>query len=263
VNWGFWEQTANLSPALRAIGPGIIPAGMRSFSTAQGLAALAHLLEQGAVNTAVMPVDLQAWQRHHPSASQSSLLANLRSTETSPLAAPTHADLSDASPRGTMQAASSEARRQLAEDYLRQQIGRVLRMAPERLDANQSLNNLGIDSLMAVELRNHVQAHLGVMIPLAKLLQDPTIAQLGEVILQQFGDSPPAAAGSGVSTSGTSQSSLAINSPGLQQAPSSTHAQADPAIDATHAALEKIDELTDEQVDAMLRQMLTEEQQQA
>jgi aryl carrier-like protein len=215
---------------------------MRVFTTEQGLAALAHLLETGAVNTAVMPVDLASWRRNHPAANQSSLLAHLRQTEMDVAAPTARAEETAASPRAALEAAAPAARRELAEHYLRQQISRVLRMPPERLDSHQSLNNLGIDSLMAVELRNHVQAHLGVMIPLAKLLQDPTIAQLSDVILQQLGDVPP-------SEQVAEQAAIPHEMNAASAAPD--------------VALENLEELTDEQVDAMLRQMLKEDQQQA
>jgi len=255
VNWGFWEQTANLSPALREIGPGIIPAGMRPFTGGQGLAALQQLLEQGAVNTAVMPVDLREWQRQHPGANQSSLLANLRLTEGIADEATLATDEPDAaSPRAALEAAAPEARRELAERYLRERISRVLRIAPEKLDAQQSLNSLGIDSLMAVELRNHVQAQLGVTIPLARLLQDPTIAQLAQVVLDQVGSvAPPPSA---------LPSAFAMSAPTpAGPAPVST---ADSTGNAsTPEALADVQDLSDEEVDALLRQMLSEEEQQA
>ena len=56
----------------------------------------------------------------------------------------------------------------------------------EELDIHQSLGNLGIDSLMAVELRNHVQASLGIVIPVAQLLQDPSISQLAQGICRRI-----------------------------------------------------------------------------
>jgi acyl carrier protein len=142
----------------------------------------------------------------------------------------------------------------LAETYLREQISRILQMPPAGLDAHQSLNNLGIDSLMAVELRNHVQAHLGVIIPLAKLLQDPTIAQLAEVVLDQVtgeptsGQSEPAAAPS-------QDQSRSADAPAPQPS-----AADDVSVEATIA---RLSELSDEEVEAMLRHVLSKEKQQA
>ena len=250
VQWGFWEQTANLSPALHELGPGMMPAGMRSFTTGQGLAALQMLVEQGAVTAAVMPVDLAQWQRQHPYARHSSLLANLRLTELEPEPS---AAAGESSPREAMLAAPPQARRELVEGYLRERLSRVLGVPSEKLDAQQSLNDLGIDSLMAVELRNHVQAHLSVTIPMAKLMQDPTLAQLAQVVLDQLGSSPPEPV---QATATGPRTKSRRRGPPLNPIPNRAHASAEETLAQIH-------ELSDDQVDALLRRMLSEEEQQA
>jgi acyl carrier protein len=206
-----------------------------------------------------MPVDLAEWQRQHPAARHSSLLANLRLTEIES-EQPSASAGGDESPRAALLAAPPHARRELAESYLRERISRVLGVPSERLDAHQSLNDLGIDSLMAVELRNHVQSQLGVSIPLAKLMQDPTLAQLAQVVLEQLDGAPPPA---------LAPAQPAIPSP----APATAKATAQPAAasktnsaPSAHSAAEtlaQIHELSDDQVDALLRRMLSEEEQQA
>jgi hypothetical protein len=44
---------------------------------------------------------------------------------------------------------------------------------------------LGFDSLMAVELRNRVEADLEISLPLVDLLQGPSVAQLSGKLLEQ------------------------------------------------------------------------------
>jgi phthiocerol/phenolphthiocerol synthesis type-I polyketide synthase C len=231
-----------------------MPAGTRPFTAQQGLAAWQMLHGQDAIATGVMPVDLIEWQRHHPSAARSSLFANLRLTEGSAADSPAAKEDKNAtdSIRAALAAAEPLARRALAEEYLRDRISRVLRMPPEKLDARQSLNNLGIDSLMAVELRNHVQAHLGVTIPLAKLLQDPTIAQLAQTVLDQI-DAAPQPSAAEPTAAGTTAA---------PPTPVSTQ-QSEPSDASAQEALAQLQDLTDEEVDALLRQMLSEEEQQA
>jgi acyl transferase domain-containing protein/acyl-CoA synthetase (AMP-forming)/AMP-acid ligase II/acyl carrier protein len=232
ILWGDWELAANSAPA-----------------------ALAQLIEQDATSAAVLPVDLREWLKDHPAASQS-LLANLRLTEGLSDDQSVRSDEDGAnSPRAALEAASPEARRQLAENYLRERISRVLRMAPEKLGADQSLNNLGIDSLMAVELRNHVQANLGVTIPLARLLQDPTIAQLAQVVLDQVGSATEPAAAPPHKPPAQAKGSA----PALQPALPSPITRADSAEEPSP----DVQDLSDEEVDALLRQMLSEEEQQA
>ena len=52
------------------------------------------------------------------------------------------------------------------------------------LDRERSLFDLGLDSLMSLELRDRVRAHAGVELPLAQLLADATIADLAARMLE-------------------------------------------------------------------------------
>jgi acyl transferase domain-containing protein/surfactin synthase thioesterase subunit/acyl carrier protein len=48
----------------------------------------------------------------------------------------------------------------------------------ESIDVHRSLNDLGLDSLMAVNLVNRVDSKLGVRLPLARVIQGPSLRQL-------------------------------------------------------------------------------------
>ena len=69
-------------------------------------------------------------------------------------------------------------RRQLLESYLRDQAAAKLGLAPERLAVESPLNNLGVDSLIAMELRTQIERDLGVVVPVIELLDGPSIATL-------------------------------------------------------------------------------------
>src|SRR5439155_433041 len=61
---------------------------------------------------------------------------------------------------------------------LREQAARVLRLPAASLDAEVPLNHLGIDSLMAIELKNRIEADLGVSVPMVKFLEGPSVRDL-------------------------------------------------------------------------------------
>jgi natural product biosynthesis luciferase-like monooxygenase protein len=64
------------------------------------------------------------------------------------------------------------------EHYLRERIAASLGFAPAEIDADQSLTELGLDSLMAVELTNGMARELGIKVPFAELLDGVSLAAL-------------------------------------------------------------------------------------
>ncbi len=74
----------------------------------------------------------------------------------------------------------------LIELYLREQIGKLLGTDPSRLDGQQFLGALGLDSLSGIELKTEIERTLGVRLGVATLLSDASIAQLATLIASQF-----------------------------------------------------------------------------
>ena len=58
---------------------------------------------------------------------------------------------------------------------------------------NQPLSTLGIDSLMAVELKNRIESDLQVAVPLIKVIQGPSVAELAALLLSQLAGVDPLA----------------------------------------------------------------------
>ncbi len=68
-------------------------------------------------------------------------------------------------------------------DYLRNQIAAVLRVPASRLHAEQPLQELGMDSLMMVELNVRVENDLLTPLPIAQLGSNPTLEILTNILL--------------------------------------------------------------------------------
>ena len=74
---------------------------------------------------------------------------------------------------------STNQQYELLINYLLAQISQVLKITNQlKLNPEKNLMELGIDSLMAMELRNNVQQNLGVEIPIITLIKGTTIANL-------------------------------------------------------------------------------------
>jgi len=70
--------------------------------------------------------------------------------------------------------------------YLQEQIAKFIGITASELDSQQSLQYLGIDSLIAVKLRNRLRKDLRVKIPAVKFMEDITIVSLATLVSQQI-----------------------------------------------------------------------------
>ncbi|HSM56063.1 MAG TPA: amino acid adenylation domain-containing protein [Candidatus Sulfomarinibacteraceae bacterium] len=86
-------------------------------------------------------------------------------------------------------AADKEAHPALAQAYLREWAAAVLGLPPAQLDPSRPLDTLGLDSLMAVELRNRIERELGLTLPVVKFLQGPSVQDLARELLALWGAS--------------------------------------------------------------------------
>ena len=116
----------------------------------------------------------------------------------------------------------------ILEGQLREQAARVLRLSAAALDVEQPLNNVGIDSLMAIELKNRIEADLGVTVPMVKFLEGPSVRALAQFVAEQLVPVRPGPAD------------------GLDAA-------------AAGHLLARLDDLSDDQVDALLAELTAAE----
>lgn len=79
-------------------------------------------------------------------------------------------------------ALSPEARTDAVAKHLRNLVARTLSIDSARLSLQQPLRSFGLDSLMAVRLKNQLEESLGVFLPMSTLLQGPTIEGLATAI---------------------------------------------------------------------------------
>ena len=66
-------------------------------------------------------------------------------------------------------------------------VGSVLRVKPESLRPDQPLTDLGLDSLMGVEIENLIEGSIGVTLPPASLMRARTIGQIATLLNEHLG----------------------------------------------------------------------------
>ncbi len=80
--------------------------------------------------------------------------------------------------------AAPEDRLAIVENFLVEQVARVLRVPPKRISRTVPLNQQGLDSLMGVELLSSIEGKLGVSVPTTNMMDAPTIPRLSAFLVE-------------------------------------------------------------------------------
>jgi acyl transferase domain-containing protein/acyl carrier protein len=180
INWGAWAEVGMASRVSSQSQRRWASQGMNLINPVQGMQALQQLLEQQAVQAAVLSID---WKKFGGRKSDSSIQPLLRqmvsyteqaySSETGQLSLEQIKALSMSEREPTLQA------------YIRQQVVKILGLNPlESFSSLQPLIGLGMDSLMAVELKNKIGNDLRIDIPITYFLEEATVADLSTKLQQ-------------------------------------------------------------------------------
>jgi acyl carrier protein len=143
--------------------------------------------------------------------------------------------------RDALLAAQPAQRHRLLQSYLADQVARVLGVSSSRLDVQQPLSNLGLDSLMAVELKNRIAVDLGVNMPMVKFLQGPSVEQAAVQLLDQL------------------TAEVSNGSPAPAPVTTQRHDEQQNGNINEHL-LAKLEQLSDEEVNSLLTDMLAKEE---
>jgi NAD(P)-dependent dehydrogenase (short-subunit alcohol dehydrogenase family)/acyl carrier protein len=237
INWGAWAELGFAdTPGGQRLARRLAILGIRSIAPQQALEVLERLLRQDSAQVAAVPVNWQQYRQFYPAGSESPLLSQLAREEADiPLQAGHPGEKRDA-----LLAAEPGERHQLLQSYLSEQVARVLGLSASKLDVQQPLSNLGLDSLMAVELKNRVAVDLGVNVPMVKFLEGLSVNQAATQVLDQL----------------TAEAST----PSVPLALAVTPRQREQKNGSINEhLLANLDQLSDEEVDSLLTDMLAEE----
>lgn len=179
ISWGGWTSAgmaARLSDQdqQRFSRQGLIP-----LTPERGTAILTSLLSTRG-HVIALPFDWEAFVRSHESGSTPPLYSNMIRTVQARVV---KASAPAVDARQQLSAAPLSKRRPLLQAHLREHAVRVLGLSANfSLDTRQPLRDLGMDSLMAVELRNAISASLQQKLPSTLLFDYPTIEALTDFL---------------------------------------------------------------------------------
>jgi acyl transferase domain-containing protein len=185
VNWGTWGDVG-VAAASGRVRDGDLLTGMGAIPTSRGLAALGALLAADETQAAVMPIDWGKLARAYPAFARDPFVASLIGDS-----APAVDGAAVEGASSVVRAASAAERSVRLAVYLRGVAARALGMTVDSLDPDVPLSALGFDSLMAVQLKNQVEADLGVVVPMIRLLDAPKLNQLLPLVLEAMAGVAP------------------------------------------------------------------------
>jgi acyl transferase domain-containing protein/thioesterase domain-containing protein/acyl carrier protein len=185
VNWGPWEEVGleaqpDWVDRLAQYGVGSIP-------LQQGLAILERLIQVGDPQVGVIPADWEKVSHYLISSAGSSFFDNLLlvhalgssswSLPPQPAALPARESLDHVAPSKP----SPEPIGSL-EIYLQRQISQVLYLAPEEISPNRHFMELGLDSLMAMELIRNLERDFQIRLYPREIFEQPSVRALAAYI---------------------------------------------------------------------------------
>nr|AYM54554.1 short-chain dehydrogenase/reductase SDR [Racemicystis crocea] len=181
VQWGAFAEVG-LAAAQKNRGERLSHRGAASFTPDEGLAALARLFEHPRAEVGVARVDLRQWVEFYPGAAGLPFFAELPREG----AAARQGGAEGSRALEALKAAEPAGRQALLEKHLLGQVGSVLRLDSARIDRHAPFTKLGMDSLMSLELRNRLEASLGLQLSATLLFTYATPAALTEHLLERL-----------------------------------------------------------------------------
>ena len=189
INWGPWAGGGMVTTEAASL---LARMGVNALSPADGLAALEYLLAADLTQALVAQIDWSIFKSLYQAGSQRPLLEQIEAESSG-----------DASPeqpsqiRQTLAEAASHTRYDLLLTHIQTETAAILGLEAAQLpDPRLGFADMGMDSLMAVELRTRLAAGLGVDLPATLAFEYPTIDQLttylAEGVLNWAADEPEA-----------------------------------------------------------------------
>jgi 5-hydroxydodecatetraenal polyketide synthase CpkA len=201
--WGFWEQTgAGMTAHLGAANLARMQRqGIARIPVAQGLRLLDRALAQPQATLAPVALDFAALQRAVGATGQvpAMLRGLVRAPSSRRMAASAHtnghANGDAAAWRARLAALSEVERQKVLLELVRAEVSAVLQLAgPAHTPPDKPLRELGLDSLMSVDLRNQLSARAQLTLPATLAFDYPTpkaiAAYLGTLLAPSEGGPP-------------------------------------------------------------------------
>jgi acyl carrier protein len=188
MNWGVLGGEGYVARNTR-VAEFLAKQGTTELSPAEVISILESSLRAPAPQVAAIRVDWAKWRTFFRSMQANPLLERIFAAVEGEESSGVTSDW-----RNRIEAAAPEEKEAVIAQAVREVVGSVLRVKPDRLRDDQPLTDLGLDSLMGVEIENSLEAAIGVALPPTSLMRARTIGQIAALMNAHLGGSTPTAA---------------------------------------------------------------------
>jgi acyl carrier protein len=155
--------------------------GWQTIAPEQGVALLGQLLGQELSQVAVLPITWPKFLEQFSSRGVPSFFSELAHPMTPHVQNQQAAEQEREWLRRWQQVSSSD-RLVLGIQYIQERVAEILGLAPNQPEPDQSFFELGLDSLMQIQLRNCILRDLGLEISIRTMFEQSTVAKLAVAI---------------------------------------------------------------------------------
>lgn len=188
INWGAWAEVGAAAEIVKQSRTQFVSTGIGAISPSLGLQTFAHLFGQPTAQVAVAPIDWHLYSNPNRQNQIEDAVFFLELTRSvARPTSPTSATLEVENGWLTQLAELPEAERLARLTHaLQRQIATILHSEMAEIDPQQPFIAMGLDSLMAVQLRNQVKRMFTVDVPVANLIGGFNTQQLATLINQHY-----------------------------------------------------------------------------
>jgi malonyl CoA-acyl carrier protein transacylase len=178
INWGAWATAGMAARLAKEHQNRMQSSGVMAIEAEPGMQALGSLLSGSQSQVGVFPVNWWEFFRQMPG------LAKLPFLEA--FTAKSVEENQNYQILEQLNLASDGEQEKLLTSYLQRKIAHIMGMTVSQIELEKSLTMMGLDSLMAVELRNQIQTELGADIPATRFMEGITIELLATEVKEQL-----------------------------------------------------------------------------
>jgi len=177
INWGAWENLRGSEQHKDVFAR----SGMRLLASAAAFEALGRILANGETRAVVASVDWRTFKPVYESRARRPFLDEVGKT-----AAPDAPEAVTATLRDEVAAAEPDRQHEVLVAHVRAAAAAVLGLAPRQLDPQRGFFDLGMDSLLSVELRRRLEGSTGMPLPGTLTFKYPTVAAIAEFLAGEW-----------------------------------------------------------------------------